>query len=88
MEELDATLDLPGREGTDRWAGADASARDRLAWTDHMPDVEKLVIATSGTGSSAAFAIAEEIVDGLCGSAPHEPCPSRRLRLGGHVDRP
>jgi FAD dependent oxidoreductase TIGR03364 len=67
LTELDAVLDLPGRRVTERWTGTYASAPDRLAWTDHVSDAEKIVIVTSGTGASTAFAIAEETVHSLYG---------------------
>ena len=69
LAELDAVLDLPGRRVTERWTGTYASAPDRLAWTDHVSDAEKLVIVTSGTGASTAFAIAEETIASLYGKA-------------------
>ncbi len=67
LDELDAVLRVPGRRVTERWTGTYASASDRLAWTDHVSDAEKLVIVTSGTGASTAFAIAEETLDSLYG---------------------
>ena len=70
LAELDAVLDLPGRHVTERWTGTYASAPDRLAWTDHISDAEKLVIVTSGTGASTAFAIGEETIDSLYGRVP------------------
>lgn len=69
LDELDAVLTLPGRRVTERWMGTYASATDRLAWTDHISDAEKLVIVTSGTGASTAFAIGEETIDSLFGRA-------------------
>jgi FAD dependent oxidoreductase TIGR03364 len=69
LAELDAVLDLPGRRVTERWTGTYASAPDRLAWIDHVSDAEKLVIVTSGTGASTAFAIGEETVNSLYGKA-------------------
>jgi len=69
LAELDAVLDLPGRRVIERWTGTYASAPDRLAWTDHVSEAEKLVIVTSGTGASTAFAIAEETVNSLYGKA-------------------
>lgn len=68
LAELDAVLHFPGRAVTERWTGTYASAPDRLAWTDHVSDAEKLVIVTSGTGASTAFALAEETIDSLYGS--------------------
>jgi FAD dependent oxidoreductase TIGR03364 len=67
LTELDAVLDMPGRTVTERWTGTYASAPDRLAWTDHVSDAEKIVIVTSGTGASTAFAIAEETIHNLYG---------------------
>ncbi len=67
LGELDAVLRLPGRRVTERWTGTYASAPDRLVWTDHVSDAEKLVIVTSGTGASTAFAIGEETIDSLYG---------------------
>lgn len=67
LAELDAVLDLPGRAVTERWTGTYASAPDRLAWTDHVSEAEKIVIVTSGTGASTAFAIGEETIQSLYG---------------------
>lgn len=67
LTELDAVLHLPGRRVTERWTGTYASANDRLAWIDHVSDAEKLVIVTSGTGASTAFAIAEDTIESLYG---------------------
>lgn len=67
MDELDAVLDLPGRRISERWTGTYASASDRLAWIDHVSEAEKLVIVTSGTGASTAFAIAEETIAAIYG---------------------
>jgi len=69
LAELDAVLDLPGRRVTERWTGTYASAPDRLAWVDDVSDAEKLVIVTSGTGASTAFAIAEDTIASLYGKA-------------------
>ncbi|MFW5881384.1 MAG: FAD-dependent oxidoreductase, partial [Roseicyclus sp.] len=67
LAELDAVLDLRGRRVTERWTGTYAAAPDRLAWTDHVSDAEKIVIVTSGTGASTAFAIAEDTIHSLYG---------------------
>lgn len=68
LDELDAVLNLPGRQVTERWVGTYASAPDRLAWIDHISDAEKMVIITSGTGASTSFAIAEETITSLYGN--------------------
>lgn len=55
---------------TERWTGVYASAADRLMLVDTpSPDV-RIVIVTSGTGASTAFAIAEEVIADLVGDNP------------------
>ena len=68
LEELDLVLDIPGRTVTERWTGTYASAADRLMLIDRPSDAIRLVVITSGTGASTAFAIAEEVVGDLFGS--------------------
>lgn len=65
LAELDRVLDLPGRVVSERWTGTYASAADRLMLVDRPEDAVRLVIVTSGTGASTAFAIAEEVVADL-----------------------
>ena len=67
LDELDAVLDLPGRTVRERWIGTSASAGDRLMLVDRPSDTVRIVIVTSGTGASTAFAIAEEVIAGLFG---------------------
>jgi D-hydroxyproline dehydrogenase subunit beta len=68
LDELDAVLDLPGRVVRERWTGTYASARDRLMLVDRPSDAIRIVVVTSGTGASTAFAIGEEVIAGLYGS--------------------
>jgi FAD dependent oxidoreductase TIGR03364 len=68
LDELDHVLDLPGRTVAERWTGTYASAADRLMLIDRPCDSVRLVIVTSGTGASTAFAIGEEVIAGLFGS--------------------
>jgi FAD dependent oxidoreductase TIGR03364 len=68
LDELDAVLDLPGRAVRERWVGIYASARDRLMLVDRPSDTVRIVIVTSGTGASTAFAIGEEVIAELFGS--------------------
>ncbi|MEI6099977.1 MAG: TIGR03364 family FAD-dependent oxidoreductase [Alphaproteobacteria bacterium] len=69
LTEMLATLRLPGATVTERWLGTYASLPDRLMVRDTpAPDI-RLVIVTSGTGASTAFAIAEETIAGLFGAA-------------------
>lgn len=70
MDEFDRVLDLPGRIISERWTGTYASAGDRLMLIDRPSHRERIVIITSGTGASTAFAIAEEVVGELFSSTP------------------
>jgi FAD dependent oxidoreductase TIGR03364 len=67
MDEFDQVLALPGRVITERWVGVYASAADQLMLVDRPSDAIRLVIVTSGTGASTAFAIGEEVVSELYG---------------------
>lgn len=69
LDELDAVLDLPGRTVVERWTGTYASASDRLMLIDRPSDSVRLVIVTSGTGASTAFAIGEEVIADLYGKS-------------------
>lgn len=69
LEELDAVLDLGERSVSERWTGTYASASHRLMLVDRPSDSLRIVIVTSGTGASTAFAIGEEVIGELFGSA-------------------
>lgn len=69
LSELQATLRLPGAVVTERWMGTYASLPDRLMVRDAPAADIRLVIVTSGTGASTAFAIAEETIAELLGDA-------------------
>jgi FAD dependent oxidoreductase TIGR03364 len=68
LDELDAVLDLPARTVAERWTGTYASASDRLMLVDRPAADVRIVIVTSGTGASTAFAIGEEVIAGLFAS--------------------
>ena len=68
VDELAAVLDLPNPGVAERWTGTYASAPDRLMLVDRPADDVRLVLVTSGTGASTAFAIAEEVIGGLYGT--------------------
>lgn len=68
VDELDQVLDLPGRTVVERWTGTYASASDRLMLIDQPESSVRLVLVTSGTGASTAFAIGEEVIANLFGS--------------------
>jgi FAD dependent oxidoreductase TIGR03364 len=70
LDELEAVLDLGRSRVVERWTGTYAVAPDRQALIDRPDDATRLVVVTSGTGASTAFAIAEETVGGLFASAP------------------
>ncbi|HEY5793684.1 MAG TPA: TIGR03364 family FAD-dependent oxidoreductase [Bosea sp. (in: a-proteobacteria)] len=69
LDELDAVLDLPGRVVSERWIGTYASAPGRWRFTDAPSDAVRIVIVTAGCGASTAFAIGEETISKLYGSA-------------------
>ncbi len=67
LDEFDRVLDMPGRRVVERWTGIYASAPDRLMFTDApAPDI-RIVMVTSGTGASTAFAIGEETISEMFG---------------------
>ncbi len=68
LDELAAVLDLPNPAVAERWTGTYASAPDRLMLVDRPADDVRLVLVTSGTGASTAFAIAEEVIGELYGT--------------------
>jgi FAD dependent oxidoreductase TIGR03364 len=69
LEEMHAVLRLPGAVVTERWMGTYASLPDRLMVREAPDPAIRLVIVTSGTGASTAFAIAEETLEDLFGAA-------------------
>lgn len=62
LRELDRVVVVPARCVTERWIGTYASSSERLMLVDRPGDRERIVIVTSGTGASTAFAIAEEVI--------------------------
>ena len=67
LEEYAAVYDGPPAPVVARWTGTYASAKDRLMLTDRPSDAVRIVLITSGTGASTAFAIAEETIADLYG---------------------
>ena len=65
LGELRAVLNLPGARVVERWVGVHASLPGTLMVRDAPAPGVRLVIVTSGTGASTAFAIAEETLDEL-----------------------
>ena len=66
-DEMQSVLRLPGWSVRERWTGTYASASDRLMLVDAPSEAVRLVIVTSGTGASTAFAIGEDVVADLFG---------------------
>ncbi len=67
LQEMRAVLNVPDASVVERWNGTYASLPDRLMVRDAPEDGVRLVIVTSGTGASTAFAIAEETIGELFG---------------------
>jgi FAD dependent oxidoreductase TIGR03364 len=69
IDELGHVLDLPSPRVIERWVGFyPTSAVD--AFTETLSKGVRLVMVTSGTGASTAFAIAEETMADLLGNPP------------------
>jgi FAD dependent oxidoreductase TIGR03364 len=67
LDEFEAALGFPPPPVVERWTGVYASADGMTMFADApAPDV-RLVMVTSGTGASTAFAIGEEVVGDLYG---------------------
>lgn len=75
LEELHAVVDVPGARVTERWLGTYATAPDRQMFVDAPDEQVRIVMITSGTGASTAFAIAEEVIGDLYGVSA-EPIPA------------
>lgn len=61
LDEFSAVLDLPPPRVAERWVGVYPSGPQPAFFETVMPGVQ-LVLVTSGTGASTAFAIAEEVL--------------------------
>ena len=70
LGELHAVLNVPRARVAERWVGTYASLPDKLMVREAPAPEIRLVIVTSGTGASTAFAIAEETLAELYGDAP------------------
>lgn len=69
LDELRHVLDLPAPRVTERWVGFYPSSAVDAFIEMPAPGV-RLVMVTSGTGASTAFAIAEETMADLLGHPP------------------
>ncbi|MFG1357635.1 TIGR03364 family FAD-dependent oxidoreductase [Xanthobacter pseudotagetidis] len=67
LREMSEVLAVPGARVAERWSGTYASLPDRLMVREAPANGVRLVIVTSGTGASTAFAIAEETLDEFSG---------------------
>jgi FAD dependent oxidoreductase TIGR03364 len=66
LAELQAVLNVPGAEVTERWNGTYASG-PKTMMRERIDETTALTIVTSGTGASTAFAIGEETLAELFG---------------------
>ena len=71
LAELSATLAIEQPEVVERWIGVYPSGPDVAFMETPLAGV-RLVMVTSGTGASTAFALAEETIADLLGEAPPE----------------
>jgi glycine/D-amino acid oxidase-like deaminating enzyme len=69
LDEFRAALGIEPPPVLERWTGLYASASDKLMFRDAPAPHIRLVLVTSGTGASTAFAIAEETLAELHGEA-------------------
>lgn len=67
LDELRTVLPIPAPRVLARWTGTYASSADELRIVDRPAAAVRLVIVTSGTGASTAFAIAEDVLGELYG---------------------
>ncbi len=67
LDEFAAALGLPAPPVVERWTGSYASAEGRVMFVDTPAADVRLVMVTSGTGASTAFAIGEAVIGDLYG---------------------
>ncbi|WP_420406320.1 TIGR03364 family FAD-dependent oxidoreductase [Nisaea sp.] len=69
LEEAGRVLALENSKVIERWTGIYPSAKDRTAFIDSPSDGVRILVVSSGTGMSTAFALGEETVASLYGAA-------------------
>lgn len=69
LSELSATMAIDHPDVVERWVGIYPSGPD-TAFTEKIATGVRLVMVTSGTGASTAFAIGEETIADLLGKQP------------------
>jgi FAD dependent oxidoreductase TIGR03364 len=67
LEELRLATGIADTNVIERWTGIYASAKDRPMLVDEPAPNVRLVMVTSGTGASTAFAIGEEVIGAMYG---------------------
>jgi D-hydroxyproline dehydrogenase subunit beta len=67
LQAFREALDLEPPPVVERWSGTYASAEGMAMFVDSPGPATRLVMVTSGTGASTAFAIAEEVIGALYG---------------------
>ena len=69
LDEFEAALGFTAPPVLERWTGTYASAADRTVLIDTPTDGVRLVMVTTGAGASTGFAIGEDVIMDLFGSA-------------------
>jgi FAD dependent oxidoreductase TIGR03364 len=69
LEEAGRVLALKNSKVIERWTGVYPSAADRTAFIDSPSEGVRILVVSSGTGMSTAFALGEETVASLYGAA-------------------
>jgi len=69
LREVDTVLEGADLRVVERWLGTYAKADQRPVVVDAPSDAVRIVVVTSGTGMSTAFALGEDVVEGLYGRA-------------------
>ncbi|WP_193187875.1 TIGR03364 family FAD-dependent oxidoreductase [Nisaea sediminum] len=69
VEEAGRVLALKNSKVIERWTGIYPSAADRTAFIDTPSEGVRILVVSSGTGMSTAFALGEETVASLYGAA-------------------
>ncbi|UUX48607.1 TIGR03364 family FAD-dependent oxidoreductase [Nisaea acidiphila] len=69
LEEAGRVLAIENSKVIERWIGIYPSAADRTAFIDNPSEGVRILVVSSGTGMSTAFALGEETIASLYGAA-------------------
>ena len=74
LDELQTATGIGPVQVMERWTGTyPVAGDDRVVLVDTPAEAVRLVMVTGGTGASTAFALGEEVIDGLFGSQATQP---------------